>query len=228
MNSVLKNIICCVAVIIMTTAAAAQEKGERLLVRPMLNVGTNVIYDFCMAPSLQIEAPLPGRFSFAAATTYRWMHDWPWHEQIRIGAAEAEIRYWVPTGRKWRAGNEVFGRRVKRRADVMRRGLHVGLYAAIYRYDFYFDPKGEQAEINGGAGLALGWTFPVDAHFSIDVSLAAGYIWGKYRKYEFYDDIYQHFVWQGDYQRSYFGPTRVGVSLIWNIGGTRRQKGGLQ
>lgn len=226
MYSVLKDIICCVAVLVMTTTAAAQEKGGQTLVRPVANIGTNLLYDVCMAPSLEIEVPLAGRFSFAAATTYRWMTDLIWQERTRIGIAEAEVRYWVPTGSKWRAGGQAFGRSIAPGADVMRRGLHVGLYAAIYRYDFFYDPDGEQAKINGGAGLAFGWTFPLCAHFSLDLSMAAGYVWGKYSKYEFYDDIYQHYVWQGDYQRSYFGPTRVGVSLIWNIGGARRQKGG--
>lgn len=221
MYSVLKYINCCVAALLMSTTAAAQDNQERQLVRPVLNVGTNVLYDFCVAPAMQIEAPIAGRFSFSAATTWRWITDWPW-----VGVAEAEVRYWIPTGQSWQAGKQMYGRSIMPNADVMRRGLHVGLYAALYRYDIFKDPTGEQAKINGGAGVSAGWTMPLNAHFSLDFTLAVGYIWGKYSKYEYIDDAYQHYVWQGDYQRSYIGPTRVGVSLIWNIGGTRRQKGG--
>jgi hypothetical protein len=99
----------------------------------------------------------------------------------------------------------------------MRRGHHVVVYGAVYRYDFYFDNKGDQADLNWGGGLSYGYALGLSSHFSLDFSLAVGYVGGKYRTYEHIDDEYQHDVWTADKVRRYVGPTKAEVSLIWHL-----------
>lgn len=172
---------------------------------------TNLLYQTILAPNIGLEAAIGNRLTVSASGTYIWNDWWPWYDHVRIVAAEAEVRYWTARG-----------------TNVQWDGLHIGPYAAVYRYDFLFGSKGQQAKANWGAGVSCGYTLPVSRHFSFDFSLSVGYVGGKYKEYTPSDDMWKHNVWTADKKRSYFGPTKAEVSLVWHIGGTgaKAQKGG--
>lgn len=179
----------------------AQTATSTSLQAPALSLSTNLLYDVVMAPSLGAEVNLGKNLSLAAHGTWNWFDGSLLYKHVRIVTGDAEMRYWL----------------TKDPAQIMRRGHHVGVYGAVYRYDFYFDNKGDQADLNWGGGLSYGYALGLSSHFSLDFSLAVGYVGGKYRTYEHIDDEYQHDVWTADKVRRYVGPTKAEVSLIWHL-----------
>ena len=170
--------------------------------RPLhLTVRTNLVYDMMLMPSGGLEADLGRKLSVAASATYGWSKGCPWHENIRVATADVAVRYWA----------------VKDADEVMWRGFYAGPYAALYRYDFLFGGKGQEAETNWGAGVCLGYSIPVDTDISFDFAIGLGYVGGKYKEYEVVDDSYHHNVWTADKIRHYFGPTRAEVALVWHL-----------
>ena len=159
---------------------------------------TNMLYDVVVAPNIGLEARIADKWSVAASGVYGWMDGSPCYDNIRVVAGDAELRYWL-TG------------------NAMRQGLHIGAYGAVYRYDFLFNGKGEEAKANWGAGLTCGYALSIGSHFSLDFSVGIGYMGGKYQAYEVSDDIYRHNVWTADKIRHYIGPTKAEISLVWHV-----------
>ena len=167
---------------------------------------TNMLYDVVVAPNVGVEVGLARKWSVALSGTYGWMEGSPWYDNIRGVVGDAEVRYWLSD-------------------DAMHRGLHVGAYGAIYRYDFLFNGKGEQAKANWGGGLSLGYTLKIDRQFSVDFSIGVGYVGGKFKSYEVSNDELRHNVWTADKIRHFFGPTKAEISLVWNIGNLFKKGG---
>lgn len=65
------------------------------------------------------------------------------------------------------------------------------------------------------AALEYGYTLPVGRRINIDFSIGIGYMGGRYYKYQHLDDCD---VWKNTGMRSWLGPTKAEVSLIWLIG----------
>jgi len=130
---------------------------------PSFNISTNQLCDVFAMPAIGLEAGLGRRLSLAVTATYGWFDGTLWYDNIRVVTADAELRLW--TGR--------------RTADTMRRGLHLGVYAAVYRYDFLFGGTGQQAKANWGTGISCGYSVAIGRHFSIDFNLGLGYVSGK-------------------------------------------------
>lgn len=176
-----------------------------------LAVKTNLAYDAVVAPSLGAELEVGRRWSVAATATYKWGDTWFLKDQVHVATADISLNYWT-----------------KKTDHAVWQGLHVGPYVALYRYDFLFGSKGEQAKINWGAGVTCGYSLPVSRYFSFDFVIGLGYVGGKYKKYEVSDDSYRHNVWTADKVRHYVGPTRLEVSLVWHVCGgcPKMQRGG--
>lgn len=171
---------------------------------------TNLLYDVVMAPSVGLEATVGRKFTVSTSVSYCW--EGPWYDHVRMIVADLELRYWTAKG-----------------DNAQWRGLHVGPYGAVYRYDILFGHDGQQAKCNWGAGVNCGYTLPLNPHISLDFTLSLGYVGGKYKKYEPVDDAYHHNVWMADKIRHYVGPTKAEVSLLWHIGGTgAKKKGGAR
>lgn len=190
------------------SAAKSQSVSESQLnhSRPILNVSTNVLYDLVLAPSIRVETGIGNQLSIAVSGTYGWNKSWLWNDKVRVVTADTEVRYWIN----------------HKGAEMMRRGLHIGIYGAVYRYDFLFGSKGQEAKANWGTGLSCGYSVPVSRQFSFDFNIGLGYVGGKYQEYEPSDDSYQHNVWTADKIRHYFGPTKVEAALVWHIGKVKR------
>ena len=170
---------------------------------------TNLLSDLAVMPSVGLEVTIAQKLSLGINGTYGWMDDQPWHDNIRLATADMELRYWF--------GNN---------SRALLKGLHAGIYGAVYRYDFLFGGKGNQAKINWGTGVSGGYTVPLGDCLSIDFGLYIGYIGGKYKKYEMSDDKYHHYVWTEEKSGHYLGPTKAEISLIWLFSRSLRSKKG--
>lgn len=166
-----------------------------------LSLSTNLLTDVVVAPSIGAELRLDQKVTLAAHFATSWLAASPIYNHIRFVTTDVEARYWIAT----------------QPLDVMRRGHHVGLYGGFYRYDLYFNHKGDQADQNWGVGLSYGYTLGLNKHFSLDFTLGLGYVGGSYKTYEYIDDAYEHYVWTADKKRHYVGPSKAEISLIWHI-----------
>lgn len=139
-------------------------------------------------------------------------------------------RYWRIYGGEINA-RKFFGAKA---AEKPLTGHHVGIYAGAVTFDFEWGGKGYLGGKPHGtlfdrclcyAGIEYGYSLPVSKRLNIDFSIGFGYLGGKYYKYEpFYND----YIETGEYNLSFFGPTKAEISLVWLIGrgNTNKRKGG--
>lgn len=174
-----------------------------------ISAKTNLLYDLMSMPSMQVEVGVAERFSIAASGTYGWFQGWPWHRKVSVVTGDIGVNYW-------------FG---KNTDQMMRNGWHAGPYAAIYRYDFLFGSKGQEAKANWGLGVSVGYTLEVSRFFSFDFTLGLGYVGGKYQEYEPSNDNSGHYLWTADKIKKYVGPTKAEIALVWHILGPGQKTG---
>ena len=147
-------------------------------------------------------------FSIEANYMHAWWksdpHNWYW----RTYGGDLGIRYW-------------FGRAAKEKPLS---GHHIGAYGQVITYDFELgnlgiiggQPGGQLIdEPNYTVGLEYGYSVPIARRLNIDFAIGFGYHWGVFYEYVPKDDCY---VWQTKKSRSYIGPTKVGISLVYLIG----------
>ncbi len=172
-----------------------------LRVRPMA-LSTNMLYDCLLVPNIGIRTSFAGRYTVAADWMATWLND-SRHHYYRIYGGDLDLSYRI--GGADRTTNPFAGH-------------HIGVYASIVYYDLQrgVSHRGVMsAKYNYAAGLSYTWSLPVARRFNIDFSIGIGYMWGKFKRHTPIDD---HDVWLSTHRRSWFGPTRASVSLVWLIG----------
>lgn len=169
---------------------------------------TNLAYDAALVPNVGVQVGLPEGWTVSAAWNGSWWggagHSW------RIYGPELTAR--------WYFSGTAPG------TSPVNPGHHVGLYLQALTYDVQF--KGHTGYIGGepggnlfdranwGIGAEYGYTFRLTQRLDLDLSIGLGYFGGKYYTYEYLGGQY---VWQTTARRNFFGPTRVGVTLYWNL-----------
>lgn len=177
----------------LSLSAHAQWLGTRTI-----GVRTNLLFDAAAVPNVGVEWGMGGRWSMLTNGMFIWLSNSDRHRYWRIAAADVEVRRWLSSNFM----------------KVNREGFHVGPYVAVYRYDIEFGGTGQRSDFNWGTGAAFGYTAPISTRLTLDFTLSVGYIDGKYKKYRPEDKYY---MWEADYRRRYFGPTKAEVALVWNI-----------
>ena len=177
---------------------------------------TNMLADILLVPNIGVEFDLGKYYSISANIHYAWWHTKSWFWRTYGG----ELAF-----RKW------FGRTSKTRALT---GHHLGIYSQAMTYDFLaFGTKGHMSGDPGqslfdramfSVGIEYGYSLPITKNLNIDFVLVVGYQGGKYNEYEYIDDCY---VWQNLKKRSFIGPTKAEVSLVWLLGNSSK-KGGVR
>ena len=171
--------------------------------RPLLAVKTNLLYDLVLAPNIEVEVPFgrDRRWSVMAEYTNPW---WRWKNldySYQIQEGGVELRRWLLPrcngSRPWLSG------------------LFAGVYGAIAKYDIENDGTGDQGEV-WSAGATLGYSCPLNRRLNMEFSLSAGYVKGERRHYNAEFDS-THLIYKYTKNLSYFGPTKLKVSLVWII-----------
>lgn len=162
-------------------------------------VRSNMLYDAALVPNAGVEFLIAKRWSLGADAMYAgWKNDGS-HRYWCVSGAEVNIRRYFGPEKNWSLS-----------------GHHLGIYGQIGSYDFEFGGKGQKSDRCYGAGIEYGYSLGVAKNINIDFSLGVGYFGGKYEKYEPVDD---HYVWQETHRRTWLGPTRLEVAFVWKIGG---------
>lgn len=165
-------------------------------------VSTNMLYDLTLTPNIGVGVYMGHRLTLFADWMYaRWSKHSArkyWH----IWGGDAELRYQLGHGRSLNALS----------------GHYVGVYASMVRYDFQFGVNRTGVltdDFNYAAGICYGYSLPVGRRLNLDFHIGLGYAWGTYKKHHKIDD---HDVWDSTHSRSWWGPTRLGISLTWLLG----------
>lgn len=165
---------------------------------------TNMLYDALLAPNVAAEFHISRGWTAGVSYTHAWWSNSRRHRYWRFCAVELGIRRYLDQTR--------FS------------GHHFGIYGQLLSYDFRVGKYGYMGGKSRGAifdnpsyvaALEYGYTLPVGRRINIDFSIGIGYMGGRYYKYQHLDDCD---VWKNTGMRSWLGPTKAEVSLIWLIG----------
>lgn len=194
------------AVITPLLLPSLQQPAEQTHQRYRFAIRTNLLYDAAAVPTLGVEFPLGKRFSLQG----EWMYAWWSHRASdffwRIYGGDIGARWW-------------FGSNARRRVLS---GHHLGVYLQALIWDFETGGRGYMGgappgkaiwdRANLGVGIEYGYSFPLNPHLSLDLSLGIGYLGGSWREYL---PMCGNYVWQSTHTLNYFGPTKGEVSLVY-------------
>ena len=170
-----------------------------------LALRTNLLYDAIIVPNVGAEVGLGERTSLVGNVMFNWIGLRNKQFYWRILSGDVELRYWLGADKN----------------TFFRKGHHLGVYGAFYRYDIELGTKnGQMGDFNYGGGISYGYSAILNRSLSLDMSIGIGYMGGKYKKYKYFDGRY---VWQSDEHRNFVGPTKVEVTLVWHLDLSKRQ-----
>lgn len=199
-----------VALVVFFTAATAGAQSRSAgssdeIVLPTWNIKTNLLYDLTATINLGAEFRLGDKMSLDLPFSYnpfQFSNNRKWKHFL----AQPELRWWL--------GGETF------------RGSFLGLHAHYAFYNAGNLPSGPFSKymaahrVEGdayGAGVSWGHRWNFSHRWGMEVTLGVGYAYKDYKVYEcgtcgnFIDAKTKH----------YFGPTKLGVNLIYGIGGKK-------
>lgn len=169
---------------------------------------SNMILDALSVPEIGVEFYLGKNFSIVGNWMYGWWDKDRTHKYWRLYGGDLAFRWW-------------FGRAAHQKPLT---GHHIGIYGGLLTYDFEFGGKGYMGGLPGRNlwvrsnrhfGIEYGYSLPVARRFNIDFTLGLGYLGGKYIVYEPSGRCY---VWEATKKRTWIGPTKLEVSLVWLLG----------
>ena len=170
-----------------------------------LALRTNLLYDAIIVPNVGVEVGLGERTSLVGNVMFNWIGLRNKQFYWRILSGDVELRYWLGADKN----------------TFFRKGHHLGVYGAFYRYDIELGTKnGQMGDFNYGGGISYGYSAILNRSLSLDMSIGIGYMGGKYKKYKYFDGRY---VWQSDVHRNFVGPTKAEVTLVWHLDLSKRQ-----
>jgi hypothetical protein len=169
-----------------------------------------MLYDLALAPNIEVEFPLSraARWSVMAEYTNPW---WRWKKldfSYQIQEGGLELRHWFSPscaeGRPCLSGH------------------FWGVYGAALKYDLEYDQTGNQGEIFS-AGFTYGYSWPLSAHWNLELSGSLGAAFGERRHYnaEFNST---HLIYKYTKNIFYVGPTKLKFSIVYLLG----KKGGTK
>ncbi|GHT71126.1 hypothetical protein AGMMS50239_40130 [Bacteroidia bacterium] len=163
------------------------------------SIRTNLLYWAVATPNLGIEYKPAERFGILVNSAYS---HWIWSDDDnhhRTWMVSPEIRYYFG------------GRGVARNAPT---GWFIGVEGHAGEFNFKFKDTGYQGDAIGG-GLTGGYKLRLSEVFDLDFSLGLGYTQLKYDTY--YRSREVMVLKEGGLKKDFFGPTQLGVSLIFKL-----------
>lgn len=203
--------------------------------RPLMSIGTNLLYDafymprFGMAPMWngRLEYyPLKGHFTYAIAYTNPYYHKWNKYKFFQIRNYEVEARFYF-----------------RKTTEADYRGWYMSVAADVNKYGIGLGKRDGREGEGIGAQLTAGYVLPLNkCHaWKLHFTIGAGYYYSKYDPYlygipdkfghyedgdYYYDtDLYRDQFKKRQHRFTWFGPTQVGISLSYDFL-WRKERGG--
>lgn len=175
--------------------------------RTFLALKSNLLYDAVTVLNFSVEVPFNERFSLLYEQHTPWWLSDNNRFCVEFLSFGGEFRWWFsPRPRP------AEGRRVKRDALM---GHFVGVYGMGGKFDLQLNRTFCYQGEFFSAGLTYGYALPIGRRLNMEFSVSLGYARIPHRHYiptddwqELVRDPHKSGTW------NYFGPTRVGVSLV--------------
>lgn len=181
-------------------------------IRTICALKTNLLYDAVTAVNFEVEVPIGERWSVAVEDVFPWWTGGPHDNKYAFQMWEigVEPRYWF-----------------KKNDEVDRLAGHfVGAYLMSSMYDFQYDNALCYQGEYWSTGLTYGYSVPIGKLLQLEMSASVGYMKTDYRHYQ--PDLDYGALYKDPYVKgnmSYFGPTKLKVSLVLPIR-VKTRKGG--
>ncbi len=162
---------------------------------------TNGLYWLGLSPNIGAEVQTDMGLAFQLDYMGAWWNCFRKHKFWSNYAFHAEARYYLGA----------------KKQENPYKGHHIGVYAILATYDFEFGNTGYQSNDlskTWSIGATYGWTKPLNRHLSLDFTLGLGFLQSTYDVYIPQNDKY---IRMNTKRMRFFGPTKVEVSLVWNI-----------
>lgn len=211
--------------------------------REMLSVKTNLLLDFayvpgydrwCPIPNVAIEYyPLHGHFTYGASLDFPWWQHYWEHKYFQIRNYQLEARYYLKPTTPLEAYEPYAADKAHRQKPAFY-GWYLQGYAHAGLFSLCFDEsRGWEGE-GIGAGVGIGYVLPIsrNGHWRLEFGLQAGFFLCKYDPYQYecpvdpneQDHLY-YYKWTHDadlfkkrqYRYNWIGPTRIGVTLTYDL-----------
>lgn len=175
-------------------------------------VKTNVLYDLVTAYNVEIEVPIADRFSVLVEDVFPWWET-SFKYCLQMWEMGAEARYWF---RSWNPKG----------TDKLL-GFFAGIYGMSSKYDLQWISDVDYQGEYWSAGVTGGWTTALgrEKWANLELSLGLGYLQTDYRSYlptDAYDKLIRNPYITG--RASYFGPTKLKVSIVVPIRVNRKKE----
>ena len=235
-----------IEVVVPEPEVVLEEPQDALLYRrELLAVKTNLLLDFaympgydrwCPIPNIAIEYyPLRGHFTYGASFDCPWWQDYKAHKYFQLRNYQLETRYY-PTAHKSHESHETHSPHYS--------GLYFQAYVHGGCFGLCFDANRGWVGEGIGGGLGAGYVLPIskNGHWRLEFGLQAGFFRCKYDPYQYEnpvnpayrDDLY-YYKWTGkaeyfkkrQYRWNWIGPTRIGITLSYDLLYRRIQKRGV-
>lgn len=218
----------------------------RLPRRELLSVKTNLLMDFAYMPGYDRWCPLPnvaleyyplyGHFTYGLSVDFPWWRHYDEHKFFQVRNYQLEARYYLHTGSIDRG--ELPGTKAAFSGLYFQAYAHAGLYGICFDADRGWEGEG------AGGGLGIGYVMPLTktGHWRLEFGAQVGFFTTKYDPYQFenpvdptYKDNLYYYKWtlapdlfkRRQYRYNWFGPTRVGITLSYDLLYRRIKKRGV-
>lgn len=199
-----------------------QTVTDTIMRHPVVALKTNLLFDVITALNASVEVPIGNHFSVSAEVIWPWWVDKKNQWCMEMGSLGLEGRYYF--GRKQRHSTHTAWRMERTRPLT---GFFLGVHGDACYYDFEWKGKGRQGEA-WVAGLTLGYQKRLSRYFNMEFSLGLG---GGRHRYRTYDatELGDHLWRRNTYtNKTYIGPTKAKISLVWMLYSKCGKKGGAK
>nr|WP_308535208.1 DUF3575 domain-containing protein [uncultured Prevotella sp.] len=221
------------------------DNNKRIPRREWLSIKTNLLLDFaympnydrfCPIPNIAIEYyPLHGHFTYGASFDCPWWQDYDRHKYFQVRNYQLETRYYFRNGDVEKNGH---GR------GMAYKGLYLQGYAHLGLYCISFDKNRGWIGEGAGVGMGIGYVQPLgkQSRWRLEFGMQFGVIYTKYDPFQYESPIYPdlhdnlyYYKWRqwGNFFKkrqhrfTWMGPTRVGMTLTYDLLYRRRAKKGV-
>jgi hypothetical protein len=219
--------------------------------RATLAVKTNLLfygvympgYDrWCPMPNVAVEYyPRKGHFTFGASFDCPWWRDYDAHKYFQVRQYQVESRFYLRGAHEPSKPSKPY---MPSKPHEPYTGFYVQAYANAGLFGICFDADRGWVGEGIGGGLGLGYVLPLtrSGHWKLEFNLQAGYFRCKYDPYQYenpvdpsyHDDLY-YYKWtlspslfkKRQYRWNWIGPTRIGITLSYDLLYKRIQKKGV-
>ena len=175
---------------------------ERLDTAFTFAVKSNLLYDAVTALNVEVEVPIKNHWSVMVDHVFPW---WEKGNKYCLQLLETGVE-----GRYWFRNNQYHSQKLQ--------GHFAGAYAMSGKYDFQKDRDLCYQGTFWSAGATYGYAKKISRLFQLEFSVSLGYMSTEFQHYQpsvDYEQLYGDL--EGKRRISYWGPTKLKVSLVMPI-----------